>query len=397
MTDPLPKFSPTISEASPSATSSPGSASGAMPSDLRGGQTPVPSGPEAAPASPSAPRGRGRARKTKGTSGLSSIGSSASVALQSFLANRLQARTASSGSTLYALTWKERATPSGRQICALRASAHRTSVSVSGLLEKGWTTPQAHDTSGRSQGQKEKHGTKHGCACLVREADLTGWPTPCSQDGPNGGPSQGTDRLPAAAAVAGWPTPNCTNNGTGEDREAKIRRGMNPGLNPADAAALTGWPTPNTMTGGQSSRGGDRKDELLMHGAAQMAGWPTPAQTDHKGGYQGGRMRDGRLSTDRLDVTAQITGWPTASATDGERAGTGITPKMTGTSLTQIAAMTGPARLTATGELRTGSSAGMESGGQLSPAHSRWLMGLPPAWDDCAPTATPSSRKSRQK
>ncbi len=36
----------------------------------------------------------------------------------------------------------------------------------------GWTTPQAHDVTGRSAGQKDKHGTAHGCACLTRDALL---------------------------------------------------------------------------------------------------------------------------------------------------------------------------------------------------------------------------------
>ncbi len=89
---------------------------------------------------------------------------------------------------------------------------------------------------------------------------------------------------------------------------------------------------------------------------AHLASWPTTSTRDHKGGYGGGRMRNGKISTDTLDVTAQL----------------------------------------AFGQPLIGSTAKTEKPAQLNPAHSRWLMGLPPEWDACAPTATPSSRKSRK-
>jgi hypothetical protein len=125
--------------------------------------------------------------------------------------------------------------------------------------------------------------------------------------------------------------------------------------------------------------------------------WPTPSTRDYKGGYIGGRIRNGKISTDTLDVVAQLAGWPTPAATDGTRGGTGITAGMTGRSLTQMVKMVqGPARLTVDGVMLTGSTAKMESGGQLNPAHSRWLMGLPDAWDACVPMETQSTRKSQK-
>lgn len=129
------------SKALHSITSSPVSEGGPGLSVLPGGQRIEKSGREAAPASLSARQAKAMGLLTSGTYGPRSSTSLRSVSLTLFLASRLQARTDSLGSTLYKLTWKERITPSGRSIPALRGSVLRTSVSACG----GWPTPTATD------------------------------------------------------------------------------------------------------------------------------------------------------------------------------------------------------------------------------------------------------------
>lgn len=341
------------------ATFSQGSASGVTPSAVRDGPTIAPSGQAPVRASLSATQAKALGLMTSGTFGHLSSGSSKSFALSISLVSRLQARAQMYGSTLYRLTWKEWATPSGLYRIRLRASVPRTSV----IERIGWPTPTCNTNP-----QPE---TKRGLQTLAGLSQLAGWSSPMASDG-NGGrcPLKGvsmTGTLPngtktsmglnavAKLALTGWGTPLANNKARSPD----FSMGRNPNL--VEGAELSGWPTPTTIDNNQvrgEAAAANAPQRGTTIGGSEINRVANTSGYRWQGGYQGGRHRNGKLSTDRLDVVAQIVG---------------------------------PARLTVSGEILTGSTAGMESGGQLDPAHSRWLMALPPEWDDCAPTETRST------
>jgi hypothetical protein len=253
---------PTISEATHNATSSPASPDGALPSDSPDGQTTDLFGQDLAPANPSPQPEKAKHQAMNATSGPAGSSLSELADRQSSLANRLKRQLDGAGSTLFTLTWRKKATPLGRPYYELAASARRISDSDCG----SWPTPRTTD------GHNKEHG--HGGQALHTISGMT----------LSGSPAQTESK----GQLASWPTPMVAdiNMSRGSQRIPEQENGEVEGTcglivtltdHSAGNDQLASWPTPNAMEGGQTSRGGDRKDEKLMGGLPTGKGQLNPS------------------------------------------------------------------------------------------------------------------------
>jgi len=126
---------------------------------------------------------------------------------------------------------------------------------------------------------------------------------------------------------------------------------------------LKGWPTPNASNGsgeGQAARAADPARSNELNDFALLAGWPTPVARP-----------DNKTPEAHLRMKRRI----------GERDGT-FSDRRAVTDIQVMAKCASGARVTSEGSVVENREA--PHGGQLDPAHARWLMGFPSAWDACA-------------
>ena len=255
-------------------------------------------------------------------------------------------------STKCSLTWKAKATPRGRLLFQLAVSTLPTKETDSGL----WATPNTMDhlpqrseeatrkmQEGHRKGRSKPSNLREQVDEKTMDLYIKTWPTPRASDVEGGivqnvelengtfsrknkdGVRWGVKLRDAVNHVEKmWPTPLSSDY-----------KNMDTANQMSLSTSVKMWPTATTQDNPQVRGEGKTvgtKRGTTLGGAVRM--WPTPVARDHKGGYQGGRVRNGKVSWDSLDVAVQHT--------DNQE----------------------------------------KTGGQLNPMFVEWLMGYPKGWTE---------------
>ena len=220
------------------------------------------------------------------------------------------------------------------------------------------------------------------------------WMTRATPAGRSISALRASEPLTEDSVCIGWPTPNARDFRSGmENRATGDKLGLHAvGLN--DWAILAAWPTARAEDPESSGMRHSRGVADTMTAVASLTAWGTPAARDWKNGDASQETLDKNARP--LNELAKLAGWGTPRVTTN---GGYPSPQCT----EKGSRLEDEAGLTAFGEKPIGFLLGpngweiVPASGQLNAGHSRWLMGLPPVWDDCGVTAMGSLRKRRKR
>lgn len=172
-------------------------------------------------------------------------------------------------------------------------------------------------------------------------------------------------RLISGSGYSSWQTP-AVHDAKGTDRSRYNESGLQEGRSCAlqDQAQLTNWATPQARdhfpahtTEYVEAKKAEGHGMQNLNDQATLASWATPTKRDHKDS-----VSDGTVPTNAL-----------------------------------LGRQAWLVQQTDSGRTLNGSGAEMESGGQLNPSLSRWMMSLPLIWDLAAFRAAESFSRSKRK